>query len=81
MAILLLGIILNWAVRQGLLKENPARHFKLAPVGTRDVILENADDYARLFKTLERMEEELRLVVLSIQKTKQRFGANPRLPR
>ena len=61
MAIILIGIILNWAVRQGLLKENPARHIKLAPVGTRDVILENANDYARLFKTLERMEEQLRI--------------------
>ena len=61
MAIILLGIILNWAVRHGLLKENPCEVIKLAPVGTRDVILEDADDYARLFKTLERMEQELRI--------------------
>jgi integrase len=61
MAIVLLGIILNWAIRQGMLNENPARHIKLAPVGNRDVILEDAAGYARLFKALQKMEDELRL--------------------
>ena len=61
MAIVLLGIILNWAVRAGMLKENPAKHIRLAPVGTRESILEDAADYGRLFKTLERMEQELRI--------------------
>lgn len=62
MAIVLLSIILNWAIRSKLLKgENPCKHIKLAPVGNRDVILEDHRGYEALFKTLQKMEEELRI--------------------
>jgi integrase len=61
MAIVLLSVIFNWAIRDQRMKENPCRHFKLPAGGTREAILENVDDYARLFKTIDRMEEELRI--------------------
>ena len=61
MAIIILGIIFNWAIRNRMMSENPCRHIKLVPVGTRDTILEDADDYAKLFKALERLEAEHRV--------------------
>jgi integrase len=61
MAIVLLSIIFNWAVRDERMKENPARSIKLAPVGTRETIFESAADYAKLFATLERMEGDRRI--------------------
>src|SRR5262249_17805775 len=57
-----LRIVYNWAARTNLLQcANPTRHIKLPPIGTRDAILENADEYRRLFETLDRMQNELRI--------------------
>ena len=54
MAIVILGIVFNWAIRNRLLKgENPCRFVKLEAVGTREAILEDAADYKRLFQTLD----------------------------
>lgn len=62
MAIVLLSIVLNWAIRNRLVKgSNPCKHIKLAPVGTRDAILEDAKGYEALFRTLQKMEDELRV--------------------
>jgi integrase len=61
MAIIVLGVIFNWAVRARMMKENPARFVKVGSSGTRDTILQNASDYGRLFKTLDRMESEQRI--------------------
>jgi hypothetical protein len=61
MAIVILSIIFNFAVRSRLMKENPCRFIKLPPVGSRDTILEDASGYTRLFKTLDQMESELRI--------------------
>jgi integrase len=61
MAIIILGVILNWAVREKHISENPARDVKLGPGGKRTTILEGSADYSRLFKTLDRMEQELRI--------------------
>jgi integrase len=61
MAVGLLRAAFSWAVCERLLKSNPAEHFKTGPSGVREVILEDADAYARLFKTLDRMERERRL--------------------
>jgi integrase len=61
MAIVVLGVIFNWAIRARMMKENPCRHVKLGASGTRDIILEDAKDYARLFQTLDRMEHERRI--------------------
>jgi integrase len=61
MAIVILSIIFNWAVRSRLMKENRCRFVKLPAAGSRDTILEDAADYTTLFKMLERMERELRI--------------------
>lgn len=62
-AIVRLSIAYNWAARTKLLKgvENPCRHVEIGAVGQRDTILESADDYARMFKTLDNMERERRI--------------------
>jgi integrase len=61
MSIVLLSAVINWAIRNRLLKDNPCKFVPLAPIGTRDAILENASDYAELFRTLQRMEDECRI--------------------
>ena len=57
MAIDLLRSIFNWAK----VKPNPCEGVRTGTSGTRDTILEDAADYARLFKTLDRMEAERRI--------------------
>jgi integrase len=61
MAIVVLGVIFNWAVRARIMKENPCRFVKVGPGNTRDAILEDAEDYGRMFKALDRTERELRI--------------------
>jgi integrase len=62
MAIVILSIAFNWAIRNRLLKvENPCRFVKLEAVGTRETIMEDAADYKTLFQTLDRMENERRI--------------------
>lgn len=56
-AIALLRVIFNWAK----VKPNPCEGIKLGSSGTRDTILEDAEDYGRLFQTLDRMETERRI--------------------
>src|SRR5262245_409436 len=48
MAIIILGIIFNWAIRNRLLKENPCQHVQVGSHGQRDTILEGVDDYGRM---------------------------------
>jgi integrase len=62
MAIVLLSIIYNWAIRTRLIKaENPCQYVDIGSTGTRDAILEGAADYAELFRALDRMETERRV--------------------
>jgi integrase len=62
MAIIVLGVIFNWAIRSRMMKgESPCRFVKTGSSGTRETILDGAGDYARLFQTLARMEGEGRL--------------------
>lgn len=58
--IILLKIVLNWAVaEEGIpVTENPAASIKFGPAKARDVILDGPEDYARLFKALDRLQEE-----------------------
>jgi integrase len=56
-AIALLRVVFNWAK----VKPNPCDGIKLGSTGIRDTILEDANDYARLFETLDRMETERRI--------------------
>lgn len=59
--IILLRTVLNWAMGEGLATANPAAGLKLGATRKREAILAEADDYARLFKTLDRMKAEKRL--------------------
>jgi integrase len=61
MAIALLRTIFNWAVRQGLVKVNPCANVRTGTGVSRETILEDAADYARLFQTLDAMESERRI--------------------
>jgi integrase len=60
-AMKLLRAILGWAIAKGMTEHNPAKHYKVAPAGVRETILDGADDYRRLFETLDRMERERRI--------------------
>lgn len=61
MAIVSFRAICNWAIRGGLMTDNPCRSLRLGTSATRDVILEDSADYSRLFETLARMESERRI--------------------
>ena len=56
MAIDLLRAIFNWAMAQRLIKENPCLGVKTGTSRTRDAIVEDAADYARLFEALDRLK-------------------------
>ena len=61
-AIDLLRAIFNWAHEEGLIKTtNPCDGVKTGSTGTRSTILEDDVAYARLFQTLDIMEEEQRI--------------------
>ena len=57
----LLRSILVWAMRERLVKSNPAAGVQTGSDGSRDVILDDAESYGRLFRTLDRMEAEVRI--------------------
>jgi integrase len=57
----LLRAILNWAIEEGMITNNPVRTVRLGSNGSRDTILEGPEDYGRLFKTLATMENEKRI--------------------
>ncbi len=60
-AVLALRAAYTWAIDQGHLTENPAARVKVAQSGERDVIIDDAEVYARLFGTVEKMENEKRI--------------------
>ena len=60
-AILLLKTAYAWAVKNKFAKNNPASDIKARQSGQRDTIMGGADDYARLFTTLQTMENEKRI--------------------
>lgn len=59
--IVLLRAILNWAIGEGLAKSNAAQGVKVGFHRRRETYIETADQYAALFATLDRMENEKRL--------------------
>lgn len=61
MAIRVFRSAMNWAVSEGLASDNPAKSVKIGSDRTREVILEKADDYKSLFRTIDKMENEKRL--------------------
>jgi integrase len=62
MAIRLLRAAFNWAIREGLMERNPATGVRIGQDGTRDIVMTEADQYRRLFETLERMVLERRIM-------------------
>lgn len=61
MAIRVMRAIFSWGVDQRLIAGNPAKGIKLGKDGNRTAVLETTDDYTRLFRTLDRLEQEHRL--------------------
>jgi integrase len=59
-AIRLLRAAFSWALAERLIERNPATGVDIGRDGEREAVLD-ADDYARLFASLARMETELRL--------------------
>lgn len=59
--IVLFRTVLNWAMGERLAASNPATALKFPGNRNRDTILEDAEAYARLFKTLDKMEREKRV--------------------
>ena len=60
-AVLILRAAYTWAIAEGKLKDNPCAGVKVAQPGQRDTIMGGSDDYANLFRTLDRMETERRM--------------------
>lgn len=60
-AVLLLSALYKWACEQGYTKENPAAGMKCWQTGTREAILDSAEDYRRMFEAIQALEDEKRL--------------------
>jgi integrase len=60
-AVRLLRAIFAWGVAEKMIASNPAAGVSVGTDGERETVLEGADEYARLFTTLEKMEAEKRL--------------------
>ena len=60
-AVRLLRAILSWAQHEGLISANPAAGIKVGADGERTTIIESSEQYAQLFRTLQRMEDEQRI--------------------
>ena len=59
--VLLLSTAYNWALKNKLAKANPASAMNCSGSGVRDTVMSNAEDYGRLFATLQKMEDEKRI--------------------
>ena len=60
-SVLILRAAYSWAISEGMLKDNPAATVKVAQPGQRETIMGGSDDYAQLFRTLTKMENEHRI--------------------
>lgn len=64
-AVRLLSAAFSWAIVEKLIDiradENPALGVAGGDDGERDIVMRNADDYERLFQTLDKMERERRI--------------------
>jgi integrase len=60
-SIRLLSTCYTWAIKNKLTKTNPVAGMKFGKSGVREMILSDSSDYARLFSTLDRMENEKRI--------------------
>jgi integrase len=57
-AILLLGAALNWGKDEGFKVENPVALVKLKADGVRNIVLDNQDDYRKMFQAIDDLEEK-----------------------
>ena len=60
-SIRLLSTAYSWGIEEGLVSENPAKGIAGNGDGERSIVMRDADDYRRLFETLDRMENERRI--------------------
>lgn len=60
-SVLILRAAYSWAISEAILEDNPAAAVKVAQPGQRDTIMGDSDDYAQLFRTLSKMENEQRI--------------------
>jgi integrase len=60
-SVLLLSAAYAWAMKNKFVKSNPASKMHFGNSGVRDTILKGADEYGRLFATLQKMEDEKRI--------------------
>ena len=60
-AIRLLRAVFAWAIDEGYATENPAANVKVGTDGERDVILSSAEEYKRLFRTMQTLEDEQKI--------------------
>jgi integrase len=61
MAIRVFRAAMSWAVSEGLASDNPAKSVKIGSDKIRKLTLEKPEQYEKLFRTIEQMENEKRL--------------------
>ena len=60
-AVILLSAAYSWAVKNKFVKSNPATKMSFGNSGVRETIIGDAEEYGRLFATLQRMQDEKRI--------------------
>ncbi|WP_413207003.1 tyrosine-type recombinase/integrase [Rhodospirillum sp. A1_3_36] len=55
-AVTLLSAAYVWGIKNGIVESNPCKGVSLAPDGRREIIIDDREGYARLFKTIDLME-------------------------
>ena len=61
MAVRLLKAVFAWAVKNNLLKSNPASGVEVGKDGNRTEVIDSPETYARLFEVMQRLEDEQRV--------------------
>lgn len=59
--VILLSAAYSWAIKNKFAKSNPASKMRFASSGVRETIMGTADDYGRMFATLQKMQDEKRI--------------------
>lgn len=58
MAIRVLRAAISWAISEGYAKHNPAKGVSIGHDGQREATIETAEEYAQLFRAIEKLENE-----------------------
>ena len=59
--VILLSAAYTWAIKNKFAKSNPAAKMQFGSSGVRSTIVDKAEDYGRMFATLQKMENEKRI--------------------